>query len=116
MYSWLSLLALGALTFLLVKGAFGVMVKERESALRVRTLEEESTKIDSRETELREEMARLQTEEGILEEIRDKFSVTREGEYVAIIVDEKRAATTTELSTGERLRDWWQGLLDWWRN
>lgn len=112
MYSWGSLILLAGLTFLLVKGAFGVMIKERDSAARVETLEEESLRITNRETELKEEIARLQTEEGVMEEIRDKFSAAQEGEYMAIIVDERSTTTKRDLSAGERIKSWWQRLFN----
>lgn len=112
-YSWPSLALIGLLAFLLAKGAFGVMIKERQSAERLENLEGKSAELNKREAELSAEIARLSTERGVEEEIRDKFSVTKEGEYVAIIVDERRKATTTDMSTGERIRSWWQGLVGW---
>ena len=107
LYSWPVLVLVAVLTFFLAKGAAGVMVKERESADMVGKLEAEKREIESREAELREGIARLQTEEGIIEEIRAKFGVTREGEYMAVIVDEKAGGNTekTDVSWYERIWD-----------
>lgn len=96
LYSYPSLALLTVLTFFIVKGAFGIVMIERDSAGRVGELEEQSAALNLREDKLEEEIARLQSEEGIVEAIKDKFSVTREGEYVAIIVDERTKATTTD--------------------
>jgi cell division protein FtsB len=115
LYSWPSLVLAAVITFFLVKGATGVMLKERKSAERVRNLESQAKELESRQGELESSIARLQTEDGILEEIREKFSVSREGEYVAIIVDEKKATTTVEQTTGERFRGWWESLKGLWR-
>lgn len=104
------------IAFFLIKGAFGVMVKERESARRVDDLEAKFGELNTRETELNEDISRLGTERGVEEEIRDKFSVTREGEFVAIIVDERRKATNTEMTTGERIKSWWQSLTGWMKD
>lgn len=116
LYSWPSIVVMALIAFFLIKGAFGVMVKERESARRVDDLEAKFGELNTRETELNEDISRLGTERGVEEEIRDKFSVTREGEFVAIIVDERRKATNTEMTTGERIKSWWQSLTGWMKD
>lgn len=105
LYSWPSIFLVLVITFFLAKGASGVMVKERQSAGRVETLESEAAKLEGREAELKNSIERLSTDEGIMEEIRQKFSVTKEGEYVAIIVDERARATSTD-----ELKTWYQKL------
>ena len=107
LYSWPALILMVVLVFFLIKGSAEVMVKERESAKRVENLEKETEALSAREAELRDGIARLQTEEGIVEEIREKFSVAREGEYVAIIVDEKANASSTESTEGS----WYKKIL-----
>jgi cell division protein FtsB len=88
-YSWPTILLVAVITFFFAKGAVGVMLKERESAERVAKLEAQASAMEAREALLKEGIARLQTDEGVREEIKEKFSVTEEGEYVAIIVDER---------------------------
>lgn len=107
LYSWPALILMVVLVFFLIKGSAEVMVKERESAKRVENLEKETEALSAREAELRDGIARLQTEEGIVEEIREKFSVAREGEYVAIIVDEKANASSTESTEGS----WYKKIM-----
>lgn len=108
LYSIPSLLLFAVITILLAKGASGIMRIERESAGKVKTLEAESQALALREKELNAEIVRLKTEEGVLEEIKEKFSVTREGEYVAIIVDEKREATSTD----SIFKNWYAKMVD----
>ncbi len=115
MYSWPILSILALVVFFLVKGAMGVMLKERESAGRLQTLESEAEQLEAREIELRSGIAKLQTQEGIMEEIKEKFSVTREGEYVAIIVDESLKATTTEKTGKSKFKGLWGGIKSLWR-
>ncbi|MDO8424200.1 MAG: hypothetical protein Q7S54_01145 [bacterium] len=98
MYSIPTLCLLALVSFALAKGAFGIFVKERESSRVVRELEEKTLAAEERKSTLEASIARLLTEEGIVEEIKNKFNVTREGEYVAIIVDERFKATTTDVS------------------
>jgi len=95
-YSIPSLLVLFAIALLLAKGALGVVSKEKESSERLRYLEEKENSLSLREQELRKGVARLQTEEGIENEIKEKFSVTQEGEYVAVIVDDRRISSSTD--------------------
>lgn len=95
----------------MAKGAIGVVLKERESRERLRDLEAKAEALVIREAELQRDIAKLQTREGVIEEIKEKFSVTEEGEYVAIIVDERNKATTTEeRSKAQKLKDWWRNL------
>ncbi len=97
-------------TFLLAKGAVGVMIKERGSAQRVASLETKSLELEKREVELVSEIKRLETPEGVEKEIREKYNVAQEGEYMAIIVDERKKATTTDKTAGERIKGWWKDL------
>ena len=97
-YSIPALIVLSIVAFLFAKGALRVMNQKRESSERSRDLEEKAAALVLREQELRAGIIRLETEEGVKDEIKERFSVTQEGEYVAIIVDEKRVSTSTDTS------------------
>jgi len=111
LYSVPSLICLSAITFFLAKGAGGVMLKERESAGVVSGLEAKALASEERQKELEASIERLKTEEGVMEEIKDKFSVTREGEHVAIIVDERRAATSTGVPERAWYKRFWAAII-----
>lgn len=111
LYSWPVLLVAAIVTTLLARGAFGVMMIERGSAKKVRDLEAEAVLLTGREKELETEIAQLKTPEGIVDEIKDKFSVTRPGEHVAIIVDERSRASTTKKEAGIWYRRWWDAII-----
>ena len=114
-YSIPSLILLIILTFFLAKGALGVLGKERESASRVKTLEAKAVTVIDRKHELEEGIKNLQTDEGIVAEIKAKFSVMREGEHVAIIVDERGKASSTEAALSHfSFKDWWAGVKSLW--
>lgn len=115
LYSWLSLALLAVMTFFLVKGAFGIIQIERKSAEKVSELEREAAELREREEELEAEIARLKTPEGVVEAIKDKFSVTREGEYVAIIIDERSRATSSKKESQGWLAGLWQGVKNLWQ-
>lgn len=116
LYSWPSIVVVLIVTFFLAKGSFGLMLKERQSAERVSNLEAEAAAFDTREAELKKSIDKLKTDEGIIEEIRDKFSVTRPGERVAIIVDERQKPATTTKTTSERIRGLWQSFVNLFGN
>ncbi len=65
-----------------------------------------------REQELKENIARLKTEEGINNEIREKFSVTQEGEYVAVIIDDKKTSSSTDSALPWYKRFWFAIIGD----
>jgi len=105
-YSIPSIIILSIIAFFLVRGALGVMGKEWESSGRSKDLEKKAAALILREQELRESVARLQTEEGIKGEIKERFNVTQAGEYVAVVVDDPRASS----STNDRASPWYKRL------
>ena len=105
-YSIPSLIILSIIAFILTKGALGVMNKEWTSSERSKDLEEKAAVLVLREQELREGIARLETEEGIKDEIREKFSVTEEGELVAVIVDDQGVSNLA----GDSMLPWYKRL------
>lgn len=110
-YSWPSLTLVAVVTFFLIKGAVGILSIERESAGKVKTLEAQSEALALRERTLKAEMERLQTDEGKVEAIKEKFSAVREGEFVAIIVDERHKATTTDKKGEVWYRKFWNAII-----
>ena len=90
------------------------MLIERESAHKVTNLEKEALSLALREKKLEEDINKLRTEVGIIEEIKQKFSVTREGEHVAIIVNERSKATSSATSTIEWFKESWQSIKNLW--
>jgi len=111
MYSLPTLIILGLITFILAKGAVNIVLKEQESREKAAILKEEMQALVLREEMLRGKIAYLQTPKGLEDEIKDKFSVVPEGEYVAIIVDQKLAATSTDLSEVSWYRKIWSAIM-----
>src|SRR3989344_2475138 len=105
-YSIPSLIILSIIALILTKGALGVMNKERTSSELSKDLEEKAAALVLREQELREGVRRLETEEGIKDEIRERFSVTQAGEHVAVIIDDQGVSSSTDHS----IRPWYKRL------
>lgn len=101
----LLILVLLIVTLLLVRGVYGVAVKESESrALRVE-VESELTELAAREAEIRTDIANLASERGIEKALRSEYELAREGESVIVIVGDDQ-----EPDDAPRLRStapWW---------
>ena len=96
LYSTPSFILIFIISFILAKGAIGMVIKEYKSASRIKELEGMTAGLTLREQELKVEVGRLKTEEGLKEEIRERFNVTEEGESMAIIVEDNRRSSSTD--------------------
>ncbi len=88
-YSRTTFLVLCIITILIVKGTLGVIKKQRESEddlLRARLY---LKSLEKREAELSSSMSYLKTSQGLEREVRDKFSVARDGEEVILVIEEE---------------------------
>jgi hypothetical protein len=99
LYSLPVVVVLGIVTFLVINGAYSVLMKRQESSVYVKELETKVELLNIREAEVRANILRLQTDEGINAEIKKKFSVTMEGEKVVVIVDPKVETPTVSTTT-----------------
>ena len=96
MYSIPSLIILLIVAVFLIKGAARILNKEIKSKKDSQNLEKKVNMLITRESELKDKILRLKTEEGIKDEMREKFNVAQEGEFIAVIVDERRTSTSTD--------------------
>ena len=111
LYSTPILAALLVLTIVLIRGAAGVFLKERESARGVVALEAKVVDLEANKTRLEGEIARLKTTEGVNEEIKNKFNVAEPGEHVAIIIDRRGQASETPTSTAPWYKRIWDAII-----
>jgi cell division protein FtsB len=116
LYSLPVLIVLLLFTGMIIKGAIGMAEKESKSALYLEELEEKASVLNMRKDELEDNIRRLETDDGVIQEIKERFSVSEEGELVAIIVDmEDLTSSSTELEEAtwhKKLRDTFRRL---WR-
>ncbi|MCR4334526.1 MAG: septum formation initiator family protein [Patescibacteria group bacterium] len=92
---------------------WGIYKKKQMSDNNLVLTQQGFDKLKNRYDTLKEEVDRLNTQEGIEEEIRNKFSVVKEGEQVAIIVESTNKATTTlEFLKTETL---WDKIVGWFK-
>jgi len=89
-----------------VRGAWGVYKKSQES--RVLKVEAEATLQDlqTREKELRSEIANLKSDRGVEAELRERYDLAKDGERVVIIVDPPPSAPEPKPTTLQRFKSW----------
>lgn len=111
LYSLPILIVLCFVTVFLSRGAIKVVEKQRESAKITHDLEERATSLALREEEVKKGIIRLETEEGLKEEIREKLSVAQEGEYMAVIVEDLNVASSTDDTLGSWFKRLWGAII-----
>lgn len=87
-YTPLGVLGVFVLMIILAQAAYGMYRKDREAVYAKNLSEEKYQELTIKKQELTKELAKLDTEEGIDQAVRDRFDVAREGEGVVVIVDD----------------------------
>lgn len=99
---WHSPLALGILFCLVVLFAYnmiGLITKARDSSKKKDLILNQINTLKARESSLSNDMAKLKTDEGVEEIIRDKYQVVKQGEKVLVIVDDKDKTQVPDTTT-----------------
>jgi cell division protein FtsB len=111
LYSLPALAILFIVAVAMVRGAYAMLVKERESAKGAENLAAEVAALSERETLLLRELEKLETPAGIEEEIKSKFNVAKEGELVAVIVDRPEDEATTTPEKKSWFKRFWDDIM-----
>ena len=106
MYHKFTLGALGVLTLLFAHSTWGVYEKKKESEALMVSSEENLKKLEERNEILSYKIERLDTQTGLEEEIRSRFSVVKENESMVIVVQDGENATSSE----EKPQSFWQKI------
>ncbi|MES2223327.1 MAG: septum formation initiator family protein [Patescibacteria group bacterium] len=95
-YSRTTLVILLFIIILLAKGVFTLYLRNQESVDALRDTNNKVRDLKARQQMLSGEITKLNNNDGVEEEIREKFDVTKPGENVVIIVPDEVATTTEE--------------------
>ena len=106
-YSPVSLFLLLVVLLVFLKALWGVYQKEKISAEYLLKEQIDLDKITERQKSLAQSVEYMKTDKGIESEIRSKFHVVKEGELVAVIVDND-ASNTSDVSTTTIPASLWQ--------
>jgi cell division protein FtsB len=98
LYSPIVLLLLAIIFVMLLRGVWGVYKKSQISYENLERERNELNKLAEREKTLNSSIEYLKTEQGIEDEIRTKFRAVKDGEQVAVIINEG-TTTPTPVST-----------------
>jgi cell division protein FtsB len=88
-YSKFTIFILVLILVLISRGTWGVYQKSRLSLERRNMASVQLEKLQNREIELKKELERLESRVGIEEELRIRYSLSKENEKVIVIVDEE---------------------------
>lgn len=99
----------------LVKTVWGIREKNSLSVSKLELAQAELVKLETHEKDLAGQIRYLSTEQGIESELRTKYRAIREGESVAVIVDDNQTASVIEASSidinKENKKSWIKKLL-----
>jgi len=108
MYSKITLFVLLLLVILFTRAVWNMYQKEKFSKIGLATVEKKYDDLTSRKEYLEGQIDKLQTDEGVEAEIRDKFSVTKRGEVSVLIIDSSSSDKQMETVENKSL---WQKFL-----
>ena len=112
LYSLPALLALLIFAIFVAKGTFTVVQKEQESSTDVQMLKQKISTLTSEQTAMKEDIASLNTQAGIDQEIKTKFNVSEPGEHVAILVDPTNSTSTGATSSRPWYKQIWDAIIN----
>ncbi len=104
-YSKISIVLLLAICFFLAKGLVGVHDKARESMDRRNLSAGRLNQLNSREEQLKKEIQRLESRVGLEEELRNRYSLSKEGEKMIVIVDKSDKKTSKTVEEEEEIHE-----------
>lgn len=110
MYSKIVIFLLIIIAIIILKGAWGVYLKKVESDKNLTKTEAEYNQLSARKNNITDSIARLNTPNGIEEEIQQKFNVVRGEENIAVIVG--GGVSTTTVSPVNPPKSFWGKIWD----
>jgi len=111
LYNRTTLIILGVALLIVMHSTWVVYQKKRQSEEERAISEHRLAELEARDTELKDEIGRIQTASGVEAEIRSKFNVAKESEHVVVLVDDTSSSSTTSTSKA----GFWQRISGWFR-
>ena len=111
MYSKVTIIILLVVLVFLINSVFTIYSKYEKSREGSDLARQELENLKERQITLQNKISSLRQASGVEAEIRDKFAVTKEGEKVIVLVEDKvEAKQNVEVTE----KTWWQKFLDLW--
>ncbi|MBP6858219.1 MAG: hypothetical protein KBC33_00090 [Candidatus Pacebacteria bacterium] len=108
-----AMIVAAVLLAVLAKAGWNLNEKARVSSSRLEQAQAELAKLRDREAKLSDTVGYLSTERGLENEIRSKYHAIREGESVAVIVDDSKTAAVVNASVTQATSSvgWFRRML-----
>src|SRR3989344_4249502 len=100
MHSKPVLAILGVLVLFFAWGVIGFMGKMEITRQNRKVAENKIAELEERKEKLSSEIAKLKTESGVEESIREKFGLAKEGEGLIVVVEDKNPPKDQDTSSG----------------
>lgn len=105
------LLAVLVISIILLLGAnYDIYKKNEMASINRQESDRKLAVLKQKKDQLTLELQRLDTKEGVEEELRDKFQITKSGEEVLVVLNTDEGATDTASSTVDK--GFWQKFKD----
>lgn len=95
---------------LLARASFSISQKSTLSASRLAQARVEFEKLKSRQDDLSSKVGKLSSDGGLESEIRSKYRAVKDGESVAVIIDDSKSTSTATTSAPIK-KGWWGRLM-----
>jgi hypothetical protein len=110
-YSPAVLILLGIILLIILNGVWNIHSKAILSKNNLNREQIELNKIIEREKNLESSLEYLKTDQGIENEIRSKFRAVKEGEKLAVILDDNPSTSTSTIT--EQNKSLWNRIISW---
>ncbi len=114
LYSPATFIILLVITGLLVNADYNIYKKSEIAKINRQQSDTRLAALQAKSQNLNAELAKLKTDRGIEEELRDKFQITKEGEEDWVVVDSNKPAMPT--SSARQDEDYWQEIKKFFGN
>jgi ABC-type lipoprotein release transport system permease subunit len=108
-YSIPFLLFLSVMVVIVMLAAWNMYQTNYGTKQRIERLRTEHQELQQREKIISSAAMNVSTERGLEAEIREKFSVAKEGERVIVLIDDDEVPVSVE----EKERKWWRNVLSY---
>lgn len=113
-YSPITLFVMLVVVLVFIYNMIDIVEKTRETAKKKKFVEEQVDKLKNREAVLENNIVKLNTQEGIEEEIREKYQLVKKGEKMVVIVDGEE--NTEDLNVNEvnknSFKSFWKNMFN----
>jgi len=107
----LALIAILVVLGFLTKAAWSIHAKASQSSQKLALEQAELAKLQKNQNDLSSQVAYLSTDQGVEAEMRSKFKAVKDGEQVAVIVDDQSQTAAAIEATSTPSVGWWGRFL-----